>query len=160
MASAVVVSFKSHVLNVSILHYDYSLNPLKFQSHGKTNMDIASFKQKLANLARDFEYSRPLKEACAHFRFVGDFMGKPTIWDAHLYTLAYYVYEVAEISQPGSSIRPFIHVGDVDKMGRKIEIGLNLLSIDEPAIIKTMIMVRQYKRLAIGRHNFGETISV
>lgn len=155
-----MVSIKSHILNVSILHYDYSLNLLKFQIHGTTNMEIASFKQKLANSNRDFESLSRLNGKYVHFRFVGDFMGESIIWDVHLYTLAYYVNEVAENSQPGTSIRQFIHVGDMDKAGRKIEIGLNLLHIDEPAIRKTMIMVRQYKRLAIGRHEYGETISV
>jgi hypothetical protein len=45
-------------------------------------------------------------------------------------------------------------------MGRKIEIGLNLPKIDETTILKTIIMVRQYKRLSHGRHDYGEKISV
>ena len=123
-------------------------------------MDIDAFNQKIAATGHDFECLTPMNQAAVQFRFVGKFIDESVIWDAHLYTLAYYVYEVAKLSQKGTSIRQFIHVGDVDNMGRKIEIGLNLSLIDRPAIIKTMIMVRQYKRLTNGRHEYGKTISV
>ena len=123
-------------------------------------MDIDAFKQQLDSTAQDFEPLSPLNAGYVHFRFIGDFLGESIIWDAHLYTLAYYVYEVANLSQTDASIRQFIHVGDEGKTGHKIEIGLNLSSIDEPAITKTMIMLRQYKRLTNGRHQYGETINI
>jgi len=123
-------------------------------------MDITTFKQKLALSDHDYESLTTLNSGYVRFRFIGEFMGKSIIWDAHLYTLAYYVYEVANLSHANASIRQFIHVRDESKMGRKIEIGLNLSLIDEPAIVKTMIMVRQYKRLTNGLHEYGETISV
>ena len=37
-----------------------------------------------------------------------------------------------------------------------LTVGLNLAVIDEPAIRKTLIMVRNYKRLGFGRHEWGE----
>lgn len=123
-------------------------------------MDITAFKQQLALSSLDYEPVSTLDNRYVRFRFVGEFMGESIIWDAHLYTLAYYIHEIANLSQPESSTRQFIHVGDVGKMGRKIEIGLNLPLIGEPAIIKTMIMIRQYKRLSNGCHEYGETISV
>lgn len=95
----------------------------------------------------------------AHFRFTGNFAQKSLIWDAHLYTLAYYFNQVVESSQP-HRVRQFIHVGELTPAGRRIEIGLNLSVIDEPTIVKTMIMVRQYKRLASGRYEYGETVNV
>ena len=101
-----------------------------------------------------------LDDGYVRFRFRGSLEGKEVVWDAHLYTLAYYVKEVVRPSRPGSSVRQFIHVGDVGKTGRKIEIGLNLPGVDEAAIHKTIIMIRQYKRLSYGRHEYGETISV
>ena len=123
-------------------------------------MDIDAFNQKIAATGHDFECLTPMNQAAVRFRFVGKFMDESVIWDAHLYTLAYYVYEVAKLSQKDTSIRQFIHVGDLEEMGRRIEIGLNLPIIDEAAIMKTIIMIRQYKRLASGRHEYGETISV
>jgi hypothetical protein len=95
----------------------------------------------------------------AHFRFTGKFAEKSLIWDAHLYTLAYYFSQVVESSQP-LRVRQFIEVGELTPSGRRIDIGLNLPVIDEPAIVKTMIMVRQYKGLASGRYEYGETINV
>ena len=95
----------------------------------------------------------------AHFRFTGNFEQKSLIWDAHLYTLAYYFNQVVVSSQP-HRVRQFINVGEITPSGRRLEIGLNLPRIDEPAIVKTMIMVRQYKRLASGRYEYGETVNV
>ena len=123
-------------------------------------MDINAFKQQLDSSTQDFEPLSPLNAGYVHFRFIGNFLGESIIWDAHLYTLAYYVYEVANLSQMGAATRQFIHVGDEGKTGRKIEVGLNLSSINEPTITKTMIMLRQYKRLTHGRHEYGETISI
>lgn len=123
-------------------------------------MDITTFNQKIADSDHDFECLTPLNADYVQFRFVGNFDGAPTIWDAHLYTLAYYVYEVEKQSQSDTSISQFIHVGDADKTGRRIEVGLDLPTIDKAAILKTIIMIRQYKRLAYGRHEYGETKSV
>ncbi len=98
-------------------------------------------------------------EQYAHFRFGGEFLQQPVIWDAHLYTLAYYFNEVVETCQPPQA-RQFIEVGELSSSGRVIRIALNLPVINEPAIIKTMIMIRQYKRLASGHYEYGETINL
>lgn len=95
----------------------------------------------------------------AHFRFSGNFAQKTVIWDAHLYTLAYYFNQVVKSSQPQSA-RQFIEVGELTESGRRIQIALNVPVIDESTIVKTIIMVRQYKRLASGRYEYGETIKV
>jgi hypothetical protein len=39
---------------------------------------------------------------------------------------------------------------------RSITIGLNVTAIDPPVLLKTTIMIRKYKRLHAGRHEFGE----
>ena len=101
-----------------------------------------------------------LDDGYVRFRFRGNFEGKEIVWDAHLYTLAYYVYKVAKFSRPAPPIQQFIHVGGMGKKGRRIEIGLNLPEIDNGAVMKTMIMIRQYKRLVAGRHDYGETVQI
>jgi hypothetical protein len=40
-----------------------------------------------------------------------------------------------------------------------LTVGLNLTAIDEPTIKKTLIMIRNFKRLKLGRHEWGETPS-
>ena len=39
--------------------------------------------------------------------------------------------------------------------GLPIRIGLGVQRIDRPTVIKAIIMVRNYKRLRVGRHEFG-----
>lgn len=99
---------------------------------------------------RDNEY--------AHFQFTGIFEGNSLIWDAQLYTLAYYFNKVVEAGQSPREVRQFIDVGEAFGDMRHIRIALNLQAIDAPAISKTMIMIRQYKRLLRGRYEYGDSI--
>ena len=108
---------------------------------------------------KPYELFSTVSKQYAHFRFSGEFLQQPVIWDAHLYTLAYYFNEVVETSQPPQA-RQFIEVGELNSAGRVIRIALNLPVIDEPAIIKTIIMIRQYKRLASGHYEYGEMIKL
>ncbi len=39
-----------------------------------------------------------------------------------------------------------------------IEIGLPVERIDVPTINKTVVMIRQYKKLSLGRHDFGAQV--
>ena len=116
-------------------------------------MDAADFAQQLAKRSQKFELLSPLGETICHLRFTGPFLGAQIIWDAYLQTLSYYV---SKRSLQDRSARQFIEVGDSGEFGRLIHIGLNLPIIDEPVILKSLIMVRQYKRLVPGRHEFGE----
>ena len=51
---------------------------------------------------------------------------------------------------------PFIEIKEDSKEGiLQVQVGLDLETIDEPVIKKTIIMMRNYKRLAIGRIEFG-----
>lgn len=88
-----------------------------------------------------------------HIRFTGPFRGRQVTWDARIVTLAH-----AARSRRASStaeLRQFIEVGRDNGGTRQLRIGLNVDRIDEPAILKTIIMVRQYKRLQEGRHEYG-----
>jgi hypothetical protein len=118
-------------------------------------MDALAFEQQLAKHQQKFELVTPLGETCCQFRFSGPFLGELIVWDATLQTLSYYLSNHAPLQR---SARQFIEVGDVGEHGRRIRIGLNLSRIDEPVVLKTLIMIRQYKRLAMGRHEFGETL--
>lgn len=116
-------------------------------------MDPTEFEQQLASQQRKFELLSPLGEQYCHIRFTGPFKGELIIWDAYLQSLAYYLK--TQINQAPAT-RQFIEVGEPGEYGRQIRIGLNLTIIDEPAILKTLVMIRQYKLLAPGRHEFGE----
>ncbi|MBI1422586.1 MAG: hypothetical protein GC149_03895 [Gammaproteobacteria bacterium] len=118
-------------------------------------IDPIEFEQQLARSGLQYELLSPLGESFCHFRFSGPFQGNLIVWDASLFTLSYYLDQGAPRSKV---IRQFIEVGAMSAQGRLIRIGLNLAKIDEPAVLKTRIMIRQYKRLAAGRHEFGEPL--
>jgi hypothetical protein len=118
-------------------------------------MDPTVFEQQLASQGQTYQAVTTWGNAGCQLRFTGPFQGVTIVWDAYLHTLAYYVNEH---SLKGQSMRQFIEVGDVGENGRRIRIGLNLSLIDEPVILKSIIMVRQYRRLAPGRHEFGESV--
>ena len=84
-------------------------------------------------------------------RFAGPFEGETVCWEATLYTphawaKAYGVEEpkknIIEISQQSLAPQP-------------IHICLQVKRIDRPTVRKAVTMVRQYKRLQRGRHQYG-----
>lgn len=124
----------------------------------KNNSNSAAageFEQHLAKQQQQYELLSPLGDDHCHLRFSGPYQDEVVIWDAYLQTLAYHV---RNRTPANPSARQFIEVGDEGAQGRLIRIGLNLPMIDEPVVLKTLIMVRQYKRLALGRHEFGEWV--
>lgn len=88
-------------------------------------------------------------------RFRGPFEGREVCWDARLVTLAAWQRE-----HPGTGINQnFIDIGDESADGIAITVALNLPLIDLPTVRKAMMMVRQYKRLRRGRHEYGHKAS-
>jgi hypothetical protein len=91
----------------------------------------------------------------AHFTFSGRFQNREIVWDASLLTLARYHSGQPAASQP--VVRSaFLDIGSAGAHGRAIRIALDIDQIDEPAILRSIIMIRNYKRLRPGRHEFGE----
>jgi hypothetical protein len=109
---------------------------------------------KLALNQTCYEIVEKTSDQHCNFRFAGKFLGEDVIWDARLITLAYYARETGK-----RRLQQFIEVGESCEHGRRITIALNLPGIDEPAILKTTVMIRQYKRLSSGHHAYGEFIS-
>lgn len=87
------------------------------------------------------------------FSFTGPFESAEVTWDATLLAL------------PGSSTDPqstadtprpdYIDVGEPGEQGRRLVVALAIPVIDDAAILRTIIMVRQYRRLRRGRHDFS-----
>jgi len=94
-----------------------------------------------------------------HVVFDGTFRGDPVTWDVTLYTLRYFHARRCEQSCHAndvvSELRQFIEVGEAGRSGRSLEIGLAVDAIDRRTVLKAMIMIRQYRRLHEGRHEFG-----
>jgi hypothetical protein len=83
------------------------------------------------------------------------FQNQEIVWDATLVTLAHYYAEQPEPAQPEVR-RAFLEIGGLTAHGRAIRVALDIPVIDEAVILRTIIMIRNYKRLHPGRHEFGE----
>lgn len=96
-----------------------------------------------------------------HVRFTGPFQGRQIIWDTRIVTLEYVSRELQSGQSRGDRpvLRQFIEVGSAANGTRMLRIGLNVERIDEPVILKAIIMIRQYKLLREGCHEYGQTWS-
>jgi hypothetical protein len=105
---------------------------------------------------RDLDYTllEPLAPGQARFTFAGPFEGRVVVWDTTLCTLAHYHDRQPALAVPVRR-SPFIEVGAATDRGRRLIVALDIPDIDAPAIGRTLIMIRQYKRLRRGRHEFG-----
>lgn len=120
---------------------------------------IQRFHDELESSGRDYVHVEPPQPGSARIRFTGPFEGRTTLWDATVMTLAHY-REIAGAGSAQRVLRQFIEVGPERQQLRSILVGLNVAQIDTPVLLKTIIMVRKYKRLGLGRHEYGDTVGV
>jgi len=83
------------------------------------------------------------------------FQNQEIVWDTTLFTLTHYHADQPQSAEPVVRTA-FLEIGDDTAYGRAIRVALDIPCIDEPAILRTIIMIRNYKRLRPGRHEFGE----
>lgn len=92
--------------------------------------------------------------------FSGTFLKQPVTWHACIRTLHdHCLHELLtpQQSQQTTNIQAqaFIDV-NIQNNIHKVTVALNLPVIDDAAILRTIIMIRQYKRLQSGRHLYGD----
>jgi hypothetical protein len=93
---------------------------------------------------RDFELlKQDAGGSWVRLRFRGPFEGRDILWDALFRTRKH------------GAGRNAIEIGSEGADGRSLTVTLALPCFDLPAIRKTIIMIRQYKRLRQGRIEFG-----
>jgi len=92
--------------------------------------------------------------ASARIRFPGPFEDRRVTWDATVTTLSAW----ARRHPASRALRPFIDVGPDGPRGVALTVGLNVPAIDTPVLRKTVIMIRNTRRLRRGRHEFGEAV--
>lgn len=102
----------------------------------------------------EFNLLTALTTSQAHFSFVGRFQNEEVTWDTTLLSLSQYHAEQPRASQAVQRTA-FLEVGAQTTVGRALRVVLDIAQIDEPAILRTIIMIRQYKRLHVRRHEFG-----
>jgi hypothetical protein len=118
----------------------------KHQSAGMSG-DVDVFTNYLREWKKDWLLVERRGDQYAHLRFTGLFQGKGVVWDCQFSTLA-----------EARARRNFIAIGLPGVHGVPLQVGLSVAVIDTPAIEKMIIMIRHYKRLKVGRHEYGETL--
>ena len=99
-----------------------------------------------------FTLLEPLAPSRARFTFAGVFESEEVTWDATLRALP------GRLS-PADPRPDYIEVGEAGDRGRRLEVALSVAEIDEATILRTILMIRQYRRLRRGRHGFGDATS-
>jgi hypothetical protein len=87
--------------------------------------------------------------------FEGTLDGVPQRWQARLRTLRHCYLEFSSGSGEPAALRQYIEVGESGAEGRRLEVGLMVPAIDGATVAKAIIMIRQYRNLRPGRHEFG-----
>ncbi len=108
-------------------------------------------------LVGDYQILSVLNGQMAQLTFRGGLDGREVRWNCEFVTLKKEYKRLCGSSSTGShpSIRCFIEI-DAVEVPASIRVGLNLPLINAPAIEKMILMVRNYKHLRPGRHEFGE----
>lgn len=91
-----------------------------------------------------------LPGAVVELQFEGSFEQQQVVWNACITTLTEYVRQ-----NPASDVsKQFIDIQQQNGCFM-VNVGLNLDQIDRATVERTIIMVRKYKRLQRGRHEYG-----
>lgn len=86
-------------------------------------------------------------ERRARVRFEGRFEGREVCWEATLTALG-----------RKTGVRQFIDVGAPGPKGRMLRIGLAVERVDAATVRKAVIMMRNFKRLRTGRHEWSAPV--
>ena len=96
---------------------------------------------------------RSLSHDLARVHFNGRLADESVHWDATIITLKHYCQQRRLDCY---TQKQFIEIApSMENDLWPITIGLKLDKLDTAAVLKTVIMVRQYKKLHPGRHEFG-----
>jgi hypothetical protein len=106
---------------------------------------VQQLRDELAAGGDDYVCDGPLGGRGARLRFIGRYQDRDVVWDAELIALA----------ADGGAAAQFLDIGAPGPRGVPISIGLGVSFIDRPTVLKAIVMVRNYKRLRPGRHEFG-----
>jgi hypothetical protein len=118
---------------------------------------IRRFKKELDRDNKVYRHAEPPEAERAHIQFTGMFQGNEVIWDAVIVTLAYYYreqYHAGKLPGADFSLPQFIEVEAAADGMWKLKVGLNVPCIDDATLRKTIIMIRNYKRLHLGLHEY------
>ena len=107
-------------------------------------------------MAETFDLLGELPASQVRIRLRGPFEGREVVWDATLRTLrSVWQGHTGCDGRAGTVLRPFIAVDPSAYDMIPVTVALDLAVIDLPATRKVAIMLRQYRALRRGHHEFG-----
>ena len=115
---------------------------------------LSALRHRLQATGKPYEALQPLGGGAARVSFSGPFQGREVVWEATLFTLSEH-YRSLSTPTRSQTVRQFIQVGSAAEGRGEVTVGLNVPAIDEPTVLKTMLMLRQWRRLGPGRHEYG-----
>lgn len=112
---------------------------------------VEQLRAALAAKGEDFALLSGLPDTWAHVQFIGRFEGREVAWDMRLYTLARYQQERDDLpAASAASLRGLMHIELVSESLCQLEVALKVAAIDASTILKTIVMMRNYRRLRVG----------
>ena len=112
--------------------------------------EIDELRRLLEHNEQDFLLSDTLPADKIHVQFEGVMEGMPVVWNACIRTMDDYLLQHVASVDP----KQYINI-EIDNGAYQLEVGLHVKQIDQAALARTIIMIRKYKRLQIGRYSFG-----
>jgi len=113
----------------------------------------------LMEKAADYLLLSSLPSSCAHVKFIGRFEDQEVLWDMHLYTLERYAQASDSAKmQISPDSRGLMQIATEETQVFQLSVALRVPVIDAPTIQKTILMMRNYRKLAIGVHIWGDAL--
>ncbi len=116
----------------------------------KAVSNVSNLSNYLLECKQDYLLESDLPVAKAYLKFIGMFHGELVVWNACIRTIDDYAQHYKVADDP----LQFIEIG-VDNDVCFLQVGLNIPIIDKAALERTILMIRKYKRLQQGRHEYG-----
>jgi len=112
--------------------------------------DLETLNRLLGDEGGDYLLDGNVPDNIVWLRFSGRFAGQEVVWNACIRTMKEYALHHQTTEDP----KQYIDIS-YEKGVHWLEVGLNVDVIDKTTIEATIIMIRNYKRLNLGRHEYG-----
>ena len=112
--------------------------------------DVKVLRAKLKDQTKDYLLISELPGLNVYIQFEGKFSGEQVVWNMCISTIEEYSKNNCVAEDP----QQFINIEHKDN-AYHIEIGLNVKLIDRSVVERTIIMIRKYKQLHLGKHEYG-----
>jgi len=116
----------------------------------KVTSNVSNLNKSLLQSKQEYLLESDLPAARVYLKFTGMFHGELVVWNACIRTIEEYSQHHITAKDP----MQFIQI-DVEEGVHFLQLGLNIPIIDKAAVERAILMIRKYKQLQQGRHEYG-----